>query len=809
MIFAALMLVLATWIVQQQASLLGPLSLIAILLLALGIWLSAYSPRISTALQHRSDLNKLRIGLVAFLVGMCWASAYAHWRLNDQLPVAWQQKNIELIGVVASVPEITERGSRFRFDVEKVLTPVAKVPAHISLNEYGELAKPGQLSDTDSAGFHAGERWQLTVRLKRPHGTVNPHGFDFEAWALAENIRATGSIKAKAPKIRLQELVYQPDYLLERVRERIRDRIANVLQTKPYRGVIQALVMGDDSQISQDDWQIFLRTGTTHLMSISGLHITMLSGLAFGIVGFCWRRVPVLVLSLPTRKAATLAGLVVALLYALIAGFSIPTQRTLYMLAVFAAVLWSGRQLAISQVLAIALVAVVLLDPWSMISAGFWLSFGAVALLAYALSARIGQIHWLHAALVTQWAVTIGMIPMLLMMFNQVSIVSPVANAFAIPLISFIVTPLALFGSFSNIDYLTLFSHEVLSAGMLMLKWLNQLPIATWQQQAPPAWTLVPAILGVLWLLLPRGWPMRWFGLIGLLPLFIVNTYKPALGDMKVTVLDVGQGLSVVIQTATHALLYDAGPKYNAQNDAGSRIIVPFLRAEGILRLNHFIVSHDDSDHSGGLHSIVDQMQVDKLTTSFEPDLAKLIPAGQCIAGQRWDWDQVRFEILYPDAENHADTSLKDNDRSCVLKITSDSGSILLTGDIEKFAEAALLASVPQALKSDVLIVPHHGSRTSSTFEFISAVAPQVSIFTVGYLNRFGHPKPSILERYESAGSHIYRSDQHGAIQLHFNQNSRNGETMSQETQHIRIDQWRNIHKRYWHEAPSPIKSIP
>lgn len=793
MIFAALMLVLATWIVQQQAHLPGLTGIGILIALTAALSLATCFPRASQALQPHPKLYKLRTALIAFLVGICWASAYAHWRLQDDLPETWQLKNITLIGVVASVPEVTDRGSRFRFDVERVLTPGAQVPRRISLNHYtaASFEAPGESRPAGKIlpDFHAGERWQLTVRLKRPHGTYNPHGFDFEAWAIAENIRATGSIKSKGPQRRLAALVYQPQYLLEHSREHIRDRIAMVLANRPYSGVIQALVMGDDSRISQDDWQVFLRTGTSHLMSISGLHITMLSGLAFGLVAFCWRRIPALVMRLPTRKAATLAGLVVALMYALIAGFSIPTQRTLYMLAVFAVVLWSGRQLAISQVLTLALVVVVIVDPWSVIAAGFWLSFGAVALLAYALGARIGQGHWLHVAIKSQWAITIGMLPVLLVMFNQVSLVSPLANAVAIPLISFVVTPLALLGSFLHVDSITLLSHEILSAGMWLLKWLNQWPQSTWQQAAPPSWTLVPAMIGVLWLLLPRGWPLRWLGLIGFLPVFFVNTESPLAGDMKVTVLDVGQGLSVVVQTATHTLLYDTGPRYNAQNDAGSRIIVPYLRGEGVRQLDGLMVSHDDIDHSGGLQSITKHMPVQWLATSFVPQLESSMAKTSCVAGQHWDWDQVHFEVLHPARASYADASLKDNDRSCVLKITSRSGSLLLAGDIERNAEAALVGTYRSQLKSDVLIVPHHGSKTSSTPDFIAAVQPQLSLFTVGYLNRFGHPKALILHRYASANSRIYRSDRHGALQLRFSQN----------THRIHINAWRNVRPRYWH----------
>ena len=561
------------------------------------------------------------------------------------------------------------------------------------------------------AQFKAGERWQFTVRLKRPHGTQNPHGFDFEAWALAENIRATGSIKAKVDNKKLQDFVRRPAYLVEHVRELIQQRISLALTGKPYNGVIQALVMGDDSQISVNDWQLFLRTGTSHLMSISGLHITMLSGLIFTLTGFVWRRIPALVTRLPARKAATLAGMLAAVVYALIAGFAVPTQRTLYMLMVFALALWAGRQLVIAQVLALALFVVVLLDPWAVISAGFWLSFGAVAMLSFALGARIAHTHWFKASLQTQWAVTIGMVPLLLIMFNQVSMASPFANAIAIPLISFVVTPLALLGSFLSIEFALKLSYYALDVCMLLLNWFNQLPDIVWQQHAAPVWTLFPALIDVLWLLLPRGVPMRWLGYLGLLPMLLIVPQRPNAGDMKVTVLDVGQGLSVTVQTATHTLLYDAGAKYSEQADAGSRVVLPFLRGEGVSKLDGFVVSHNDTDHSGGMPAILAQMPVSWLASSLPDSVAfnSNVERMKCFAGQRWGWDGVVFEILHPQFESYKDAAVTDNNRSCVLKITSTSGSLLLTGDIEQQAELALLEQQNNnqdaiLLKSNVMI---------------------------------------------------------------------------------------------------------
>lgn len=736
--------------------------------------------------------------ILSFLLGVFWAAAFATIRLSDSLPHVWETKPIELIGVVASVPELTESGERFRFDVEKVITVDATVPRHISLsfyppNSWGQNNEGEVLVPPRVAVFKAGERWQLTTRLKRPHGTQNPHGFDFESWALAENIRAAGSIKAKANNRKLQNFVWQPRYMVEHVREVIKQRIAKVLVNKPYSGVIQALVMGDDSQIAVDDWQLFLRTGISHLMSISGLHITMLSGLAFGLMSFIWRRIPALATRLPTRKAATVAGVIAALIYALIAGFSVPTQRTLYMLMVFAFALWSGRQLIISQVLALALFVVVVIDPWAVIAAGFWLSFGAVAMLSFALGARIGQTHWLKAAVQTQWAVTIGMLPLLLVMFHQASIVSPIANAFAIPLISFVVTPLALLGSFLPIDSLLDLSYKALEICMFALKWLNQLPSAVWQQHAPSAWTLFPALLGVIWMLLPRGIPMRWLGLIGFLPMLLLMPQRPAIGDMKVTVLDVGQGLSVVVQTAAHTLLYDAGPKYNEQSDAGVRIVVPFLQSEGVSVVNGFMVSHNDIDHSGGMSSVLSQMPVDWLASSLPADVALDTSAERmrCYAGQRWVWDGVDFEVLHPQLESYEDAAVKDNNRSCVLKISSASGSLLLTGDIEKGVEAALVGLDMGELKSDVLVAPHHGSKTSSSVAFVEAVAPSVVIFTSGYLNRFKHPASMAVTRYQALNSDTFRSDYHGAVEVNYVRNKPIIEALS----------WRSQYKRYWHDS--------
>lgn len=801
--------VLGAWLLQQQATLPSSYVYLAILPMAF-LTFRAATTQLSPVVNSKTTqfFQKLSLFICAILLGFYWAAGFASLRLSDELPKEWQQKSIELVGVIATLPVMTEYGERFQFDVEKVLTKDSnnslKVPKHISLNFYRHPSHANKKANSENNpvkhmgenhSFHAGERWQFTVKLKRPHTTYNPHGFDFEGWTLSENVRATGSINQKSQYKKLKNFVLEPSYIVEHFREKVGNHISNTLVNQPYAGVIRALVVGDSSQISQADWNVYLRTGTNHLMSISGLHITMLAGLAFAITAFIWRRIPQLAMHLPTRKAATIAGLIIAILYACLAGLSVPTQRTLFMLMTFALALLLGRNLAISRALSIALMVVVLIDPWAVIAPGFWLSFSAVALIAYVSVGRLKSQHWLMEAVNTQWAITLGLLPLLLAMFGQASIISPLANALAIPVISLIVVPLSIVGSLLPIDFVLQLAHWVLDICMQGLQWLANLPMAVWQQSAPSVWTVIIAAFGALWLLLPRGFPQRWLGLILFLPLFFVKPTALVNGEMQVSILDVGQGLSVVVKTATHTFLYDAGSRYSAQSDAGSRVVVPYLRSIGVSQLDGFVVSHNDTDHSGGAASVLTQMRVGWLATSFElPNNLKVNSQAKkdfkCFAGQQWRWDGVDFQVLYPSLESYQFLNITDNNRSCVIRVSSAFGSLLLTGDIEKQAEAELLKIYPNQLVSDVLVAPHHGSKTSSTSDFIEAVDAKHVIFTVGYLNRFKHPKNEIEKRYIDTGAVVYRSDYNGAVLLDFMANKR-----------LRVEPWRQAQPRYWHDS--------
>ena len=374
-----------------------------------------------------------------------WAAWLAGQRLADALPLAWEGADIRVEGVVAQLPQPYDRSLRFEFDVERVLTPQAAVPAHVALAWWGAL--PREDDSGSLPELHAGERWQLTVRLRRPHGLQNPNGFDYEAWLLERNIRAIGYVRTPGSARRVAAMVVRPQYLIERLREAVRNRILGTLPEAPYAGVLAALAIGDQRAIAPPQWQVFTRTGVNHLMSISGLHVTMISGLVYWLAYCLWCRSTRLLLRLPARKAAAVAGLLGAFAYAWLAGFAVPAQRTVYMLAVVAAALWSGRMTAPGAVLCCGAAAlVVVLDPWAALSAGFWLSFGAVALILFVSSHRIGVPHWLLAWGHVQWAVTLGLVPLLLAMFQQVSLVSPLANALAIPLVSLVVVPLTLLG---------------------------------------------------------------------------------------------------------------------------------------------------------------------------------------------------------------------------------------------------------------------------------------------------------------------------------------------------------------------------
>jgi len=808
-------LLFGVWLFQQQPQLwsltvwAGWLAALITLSLCRFGRIPARVPGVPFSFPVQTLLRSLWLVVLIAALAFAYAQARAWWRLQSALPVACEQQVITVQGDIVSVPERDARGQHVDVAIVRSFNPSCPLPAKVRLNLYeqsyrGDAEKPVAVMPR----LQAGERWQFSVRLKRPHATRNPHGFDYAAWCLANQIGASGSIITKAPMHRLQALVWQPAALIARWRASVGDRIERILGTTPASTVVRALVIGDDSQITRTDWQLFVDTGINHLVSISGLHITMLASLGYLCTGWLWRLRPRWALRLPSTLAASAGGALVAVAYSALAGFSIPTQRTLYMLLTVLAMLSLKHRLPFSWILCVAMWVVLLLDPWAVMAPGFWLSFSAVAILAFAMGGRLRPARWWQAAMHTQWIITLAFVPVLVMLFNQLSLVSPLANGLAIPLVSLGVVPLAIAGAVLPFDFLLQWAAGLWQVCAHALVWLHQLPWAVAYLATPPMWAWLLAMLGTLVWLMPRGWPLRWAGLLFWLPLCLPVSSSLQPGQMRVTVLDVGQGLSVLVQTAQHAMLYDAGPAYNAQSDAGQRIVLPYLRHLGLRQLDLAVVSHDDNDHVGGMASVLSGIAAKQIVSSLTSDAsfftqlqqihsasgipASAIPRIACHAGQQWQWDQVSFNVLYPTPSLAPE--VKDNDKSCVIQVVSAHGSVLLTGDIEQYAEHVLLESSPEALRSNVMTMPHHGSKTSSSPAFIRQVQPEIAIATVGYRNRFGHPKPEVMARYQALGSQTLRSDHDGAIVLEF--------THGQRPQVIR---WRAVEPHYWETTDQAV----
>jgi competence protein ComEC len=713
------------------------------------------------------------------LLGYGWAALLAHGALADRLAAVDEGRDVTLVGIVDNMPYRFDGGVRFNVAVEHVVGSTMKVPRRISLSWYSSFR------DTVAPvrDVQPGQRWQLTVRLQRPHGNANPGGFDYEAWLLEQGVRATGYVRADDGNRLLDAFVASPGVVVERVRAALRARIQEALAGRAYAGVIVALVIGDQRGIDQADWQVFNRTGIGHLISISGLHITMIAGLAAWATSALWRRsfftgarLPLL---LPAQKVAALTGTIVALLYVLLAGFGVPAQRTLYMLSVVALALWMGRLAAVSHVLCTALGVVVLLDPWAVLWPGFWLSFGAVAVILFAGHGRVapppaGPRGALLLAGRTQWAVTAGLVPLTLLLFGQVSVVSPVANAVAIPLVSFAVTPLALAGSLvpgPPGDWLLVLAHWTVDMLAWLLRQMAGWPGAVWRAPAPQAWVFMLGLGGTLWMLMPRGWPHRWAGAVALLPMLLQLPDHPRAGSFRVTAFDVGQGMALLVETERHRLLYDTGPGYAPGADGGSRVILPYLRMRGIAALDGIVISHSDTDHTGGALAVLDGVDAGWLASSLPDDHAVVRAVRRhvrCGAGQHWEWDGIAFDMLHPTPASYDDAHLKTNARSCTLRISNGRRTVLLAGDIEAAQEAALVERARDRLRADVLLAPHHGSGTSSTPAFLQTVRPGIAIFQVGYRNRYHHPKQEIYERYGALGVERLRTDAEGALTLDF-----------------------------------------
>jgi competence protein ComEC len=765
---------LGVGLLQQQAIVPSARWLWVMPLLLAVLWLPACARPLA------ESFRRLSITLLCVALGFAWAAWRAESRLAERLPAHWQGVDIELVGVISDLPYANARGERFVLDVEQVVTPDAPALRRVQLTRYWPRG-----AVNFETRMRAGERWRLTVRMKMPYGTSNPHGFDLEAWMLERRINASGYVRETPAPRRLAAPAAMPAARIAATRAAVRERIFATLGNAPYAGVIAALVVGDQRSIPHDQWRAFTRTGVNHLLSISGLHVTMIASLAGWLVAGVWRRLPRHAERTPARQAGLVAAVLAAFGYALLAGFQVPTQRTLFMLTVLALAFWGRREPRPFTALIVALFVVLLIDPWAVLSAGFWLSFGAMAAILWVTLGRVALPDKLRGWVTVQGAVTLALAPVLFLLFQQVSLISPLANAVAIPLVSWLITPLALLGVLvSPLWQVAAWLMEWLGAA---LDWASQLPLAVATLPAPAGWAAALALAGTVWLLLPRGFPLRLLGLLLWLPLLFPLRDAIEPGHFRADVIDVGQGTAVLVRTANRALLYDTGAAF-ADSDSGERIIVPFLRASGVGELSGMIVTHDDNDHSGGMRSVLRDLPTSWLLHGLpaaSPLLGGAPAARHCTRGQRWSWDGVLFEILNPQPAAYVETRRRDNDYSCVLRVSSGRHSLLMTGDGERRTELELIES-GQLAPVSVLLAGHHGSLTSSIPEFVAATRPELVVFTQGYRNRYGHPHPQVVARFRDSEARLLRSDSGGLIRLDFGEAG------------VEASQYRPMHRRYW-----------
>jgi competence protein ComEC len=703
--------------------------------------------------------------LLFFILGFLWTSAFGYYQLNDQLSAELEGVPIIVTGEIVNLPDQNLQRADFEF---AVLDSIEKLPSKLKLSWYN----PTEMLKT-------GETWQLTVKLKRPHANFNNGSMDYERWLFMQNIGATGTVYTKnSSPIKIKHSTFSIDVLRQKISDKLTQNSGENLST----AFLRALTVGDDNGLTPENWDIFRITGVTHLIVISGSHIALVAGLVYLLTVFVWTRLGVLQFSPP--KAATLVSLIVAIFYALLAGYVIPTKRAVIMLGFVAVARFYQRQFSPLQSFSIALFAMLIFNPTMLLSIGFWLSFLAVALILYRVAGRLKSPSNWKNALDIQLTVSLGLSPLLLFFFNQTSLISPLVNFIAVPIVEIMIVPLSLI----QILAMWLFpwlADKIFIVLNFILQWLMQglefaatLPNAVIDSPQPSFFTLVLSCLGLLWLFAPRGIPARFLGVILNVPLLLPILPTLQNGEAIVTVLDVGQGLAVAVQTQNHSLLYDTGAKFPNGGDMGKNVVLPFFRYHGIKKIDTLIISHDDNDHSGGAESILKKMRVDEILTSV-PE--KFESSKMCESGQIWTWDNVTFSILSP-----AKKFEKDNDNSCVLKIETAKNSVLLTGDIEASAENWLVENESEKLRSTVLVAPHHGSKTSSTLAFLQTVKPEIVLIPAGYKNSFHHPNKDVVARYESLNAKIFTSANDGALTVRLNSND------------VKVESFRKTSEKYW-----------
>lgn len=687
---------------------------------------------------------------IACALGFVWIISYASFHNSWTLSSDMEGKPMLIEGYIATIPMQEMQMTSFTFSLKK-----SHALIKLSWRDNKKILK-------------VGDEWQLFVKLKKPYGLMNPGGFDYEAWAFQEGIRGNGYVITESNNILISHYLFH--YPIGRFRQFLAEKLAiNLPKTKTSQW-IPALVIGERNNIAPEDWQVLRNTGTNHLMAIAGLHIGFMAAVAHFVMVWIWRRIPRLALLLPALYAGAISALCTAFIYSAMAGFSIPTERACFMLSIILISLLLKRNIPIWQSWCLATLCVLLLNPLSILTESVWLSFGSVALIIYGVGGRLAPTGWWWKWGRIQWVIGIGLVPFSIWLFHQCSLISFVANSIAIPVVGCVVVPLSLLGTFSLLlsikmgVFILMLADKILSILWIILTWFANLPGVVWYQTISSPWILSSAVIAIVFLLLPIGFPGRYFSFIWILPIILFEPEAPEVGEAWLTLLDVGQGLASVVQTKNHLLVFDTGPRFGVNYDMGESVVVPFLHSLAIKKIDMLVISHGDNDHIGGSSSVLRQF----VTSSVRTSVPEKIPnSSYCMRGQNWTWDGVNFSFLYPTEKN---LNLNNNS-SCVLRITVGKKHILLTGDIEKLAEDELVAQNNQELEADILIAPHHGSKTSAREAFINLVHPKFVLFPVGYRNRYHFPNSSVVEKYQDLHSIMFSTAKTGAIQFHLASN--------------------------------------
>ena len=712
------------------------------------------------------------------LLGFVWAAWRGSAGMEARLPRAWEGQDFVAIGQVVSLPQTRADATSFLFRVEEATLDGKAI-------SWRGLARISWY-DEHSAGLQPCSRWQLTLRLRRPRGLVDPGGGDGERSAMAHGIDAVGYVRDDAANRHQSPTLLCIDRLRAYLAQGIQTRVSDTHDA----ALLRAFTVGDTAGLNENDWDVARANGVSHLIAISGFHVGVAALFGVLLCAMTYWIWPSLALRWPKVQAQALSALVVAFCYAALAGFGMPTVRTVLMIAAIALTKWSRRAFCPVHALALALIAILIVDPLVVLEAGFWLSFVGVGFLVLCLETQgRGVRAFLRDLTLGQLVMTVALLPLTQWFFGEASLVGALSNLLAVPVVSFVIVPCALIG------LLLLMICPPLATPVLQLAaWLTHMqwwvlektatwPGAHWFLPEVKLWALVLATLGAAWLFMPRGVPLRVLGALLFLPMIWPVRHEPEIGAFQAWMLDVGQGLSMVVRTRDHVLVYDTGALYPSGFDLGEAVVIPSLHALGMDRVDVLMISHGDNDHAGGAPAVAKAFPSAKRYAG-EPQRMS-IPMEPCMAGQHWEWDGVRFDLLSP-ATSDAST---DNDRSCVLLITGAGGRMLLTGDIDTDVESRIARQWRPGLPL-VLQVPHHGSRTSSGPDFIATTKPELAVVSTGWLNRFGHPRPEVLQRYASADVPVLNTALEGAIQIDF----------PARTATYTAIRWRQRQRRYWRE---------